>query len=154
MRYLTALFVLVVGTSAVGAQDPGHPRYEDYPASVSFRGQPASVDLASAEGAARFRTRLRAGARQGPNFAGAYTIVTWGCGTSCQSGTIIDARTGRVWWLPESLTRGVDFRLESRLLVQDPLVPAAAPHESSPIKYWEWTGDRLVLVASIPVHEP
>src|SRR5438105_1150903 len=37
---------------------------------------------------------LRA-APDGPNFAGHYTVVTWGCGTECQMHAILDGRTGQ-----------------------------------------------------------
>ena len=46
--------------------------------------------------ARRLRTMLRIGAASGPNFAGHYTPVTWGCGVACQEFAIVDAKSGRV----------------------------------------------------------
>jgi hypothetical protein len=67
-----------------------------YPAGAPYTGKPAAVNLASHKDARTFRTRLREAAPGGPNFAGRMTVVTWGCGTSCQTVALIDARTGRL----------------------------------------------------------
>lgn len=95
------------------------PRFEDYPADTSFRGPPAPVDLASSPDARQWRTRLIEGARQGPNFAGHFTVVEWGCGSPCQVQTIIDARTGRIFH-GVTTALGARYRLNSRLFVANP----------------------------------
>lgn len=67
----------------------------------------------------------------GPNFAGHYVIVTWGCGSPCMMAAIVDLRSGRVF--PPPFHHGsdhsyfevpwdfprppLDYRLNSRLLV-------------------------------------
>jgi hypothetical protein len=73
-----------------------------------------------------FRTRLREGSRTGPNFAGHYTVVIWGCGTGCAQMGVVDARTGRVYFPPleymdipdmeNEAERSQWFRPDSRLL--------------------------------------
>ena len=90
-----------------------------YPAGVPFKGKPSAVNLASHKDARMFRTRLREAAPTGPNFAGHMTVVTWGCGTSCQTVALIDARNGRVYFGPTA-SLGVKHRLASRLLVVNP----------------------------------
>jgi hypothetical protein len=136
------------------------PRFEDHPAGERFTGTPAPVDLSSAEGARRFRTVLRDGAAKGPNFAGHYTFVQWGCGSSCQSFAIVDARTGRVTFGNQSLSVGADYRLDSRLLVANPperwlesygadATDAVGGNASS--TYYRWDGSRLVPLDSLPV---
>ena len=120
------------------------PRFEDYPGTVAFSGRLAPVVLASARYGRTYRTRLRAGAQTGPNFAGAFTVVTWGCGSSCQVSAIIDARTGAL--SPQLLrtTNGLEFRRDSRLLVADPLHPGDPPLETCAacgiVAAYEWTG--------------
>jgi hypothetical protein len=47
-----------------------------------------------------YRTRIRDAAKGRPNLAGRFIVVTWGCGTACLEGAIIDARTGMVTMLP------------------------------------------------------
>jgi hypothetical protein len=102
------------------------PRFEDYPARALYKGPIARVRLDSFK-ARMFRTRLREDSRGGPNFAGHYTVVVWGCGTGCAQMGVVDARTGRVYFPPlefmdipdmeDDATRARVFRLDSRLLV-------------------------------------
>src|SRR5919112_705269 len=75
------------------------PRFEDYPARGVYKGRPAPVRLDSRQ-ARMFRTRLREDSRSGPNFAGHYTVVIWGCGSGCAQMGVVDARTGRVFFPP------------------------------------------------------
>lgn len=120
-RGLTRLICAAAGLLAAVVLPPGaahaQPRFADYPAKVTYSGKPAPVDLASHRDARRFRTRLRRGAARGPNFAGAYTVVTWGCGTACQMIAVVAARNGKVAFAPGAASAGVTFRRGSRLLV-------------------------------------
>ena len=71
-------------------------------------------------------------AAPGPNFAGRYVIVQWGCGSPCLMVAIVDLRTGRVF--PPPFHRGtghsyfqlpnafpmdppLEYRLDSRLII-------------------------------------
>jgi hypothetical protein len=76
------------------------PRSEDYPVHRNeiFKGKPARVVLDSRR-ARMFKTVLRKGAREGPNFAGHYTIVTWGAGLGAFS-MAVDAKTRQVHFPP------------------------------------------------------
>ncbi|HEX7956910.1 MAG TPA: hypothetical protein VF508_08215, partial [Pyrinomonadaceae bacterium] len=86
---------------------------------------PAPVRLRSRRDR-NYRTMLREGASAGPNFAGRYTFVHWGCGTGCAQMGVVDAKTGRVYFPPVEYMDIVDteneaersrwFRLDSRLL--------------------------------------
>ena len=93
----------------------------------------------------RYRTVIRQGVtkgygvegsdgrqRPGPNFAGHFFIITWGCGSPCLMAAIVDATIGRVypppfhysnpghvyfqvrWEFPET---ALDYRLDSRLII-------------------------------------
>ncbi|HEX6037541.1 MAG TPA: hypothetical protein VFZ20_05870, partial [Longimicrobium sp.] len=136
------------------------PRFADHPARETFTGTPAPVDLASAEGARQIGTVLREAARKGPNFAGRYTFVQWGCGTSCQSFAIIDARTGRVTFGGRPLSVGAGYRLDSELLVADPpdaWLEAYGADATDAVGslarsvYYRWDGRRLVPLDSLPI---
>jgi hypothetical protein len=132
-RSLVALLLCVCAaassTVAAGVQArKSHPapRFEDYPVREVYKGPVARVRLESKK-ARMFRTRLREDSRVGPNFAGRYTVVVWGCGTGCAQMGVVDARTGRVHFPPveymdipdmeDEATRSRVFRLDSRLLV-------------------------------------
>lgn len=69
---------------------------------------------------ASYRTRILAGAKAGPNFAGYLALVTIGCGAGCVFVPVVDARTGRVF---DSSLGGEDqssltmkYQVDSRLI--------------------------------------
>jgi hypothetical protein len=83
------------------------------------------------------------------NFAGNYRVVLWGCGTSCESGAIVDAATGRVYDLPMSLEVGAQYRVDSRLFVADPSDEIRAVYGDDPPArlhptYYLWADTGLV----------
>lgn len=93
-------------------QNSNPPRFEDYPVQKLFDGIPAQPILTTPE-ERRFRTVIRNGvskgwgvvdgitgnefAAPGPNFAGHFAIVGWGCGSPCYMMAIINLGTGRVF---------------------------------------------------------
>lgn len=153
-RTLPALALALLVPLAAAAQPL--PRFEDYPAGETFRGRPAAVNLASATGARTFRTRLREAAAQGPSFAGRLAVGVWGCGTGCQQGAVVDARTGRVAWIPVQMSFGATYRLGSRLLVVNPpeeVLLYARNAEGVPdwaeTRYYVWEGRSFRLVRTL-----
>ncbi|MEQ9550042.1 MAG: hypothetical protein RIM23_10530 [Coleofasciculus sp. G3-WIS-01] len=138
-----------IASEVSDTQQTSPPDFQDYPATDSFSGTPAPVDLTSHPQARRFRTVLRQGAKQGPNFAGKYTVVTWGCGTSCQVVGIINAETGSVYILDRPAEAGVKFQLDSRLLVVNP--PENFPDNEPDwmeTRYYVWDGTQLTEVSA------
>ncbi len=59
--------------------------------------------------------------RDGPTFAGRYTVASWDCGTNCQRHAVADVASGRViaYGLPTEY--GVSYDLASNLLVTNPV---------------------------------
>ena len=84
--------------TAADLQKPGAPTFEQFSARVAPAARPPLVDLNSHPLARRYRTVLLKGVRRGPNFAGHYTVIAWGCGTSCIQFAIVDALTGKVFF--------------------------------------------------------
>jgi hypothetical protein len=132
------------------------PRFEDYPVAAETV-RPAPVNLKGNPEARRFRTMLREGAADGPNFAGHFTIVDWGCGTSCVNWAVVDATTGKVHFDPATevvsavhvfTDQSLNFRQDSRLLVV-----LGAPHEDEKregITYLLWDGKGFKRLAFVP----
>jgi hypothetical protein len=58
-----------------------------------------------------YRTVLREGAGKGPNFAGRYTVVTWGAGLGAFSMAVVDAKTGSVYFPPFEEVSSSDYGL-------------------------------------------
>lgn len=146
IRIGACLFALCISTMSAEKIPFGK-----YPAEI-FRGRPASP---------RFRTTLsrehktviRNRVRRGPDFAGHYTLVSWGCGTSCAVFIIVDVLNGQIYEPPE-ISRGVDlglggpeYRRDSTLLVlancPDPRVYGYKHCER---RFYNWGGSRLFLL--------
>ncbi len=81
------------------------PQFPDYPASKIHKGTNAKPVLDDPD-KNNYRTRIREAAQQPPNFAGRYVITTWGCGTGCNRGAVVNVATGKVKMLPFSLVTG------------------------------------------------
>jgi tetratricopeptide (TPR) repeat protein len=134
-------------------------RFEDYPAMQRFKGK-AAPPILSNRRARQYRTMIQLDAKAGPNFAGAYTIAAWGCGSTCMAFAIIDARTGRIYFhqqvlqvmqVPYQAENVLQFRPESRLLIISgeilPLDPDQPGRPESIGKfYYEWKNDKLKLL--------
>jgi hypothetical protein len=120
------LIVLAVGGATLAArplrpsQTPSLPRLDDFPIRESFTKPPTSPDVHSTRLGRRFRTVIRREARNGPNFAGHFTLVRWGCGSACIMYAVIDAATGRVFEQPIQTMVGATFSRESALIIADP----------------------------------
>lgn len=96
------------------------PAFEEFKAGERYVGPVASVNFKSRPEAEQFRTAITDGAKSGPNFAGHYTVVSWGCGTSCQSSAIVDAVSGDITEYGVLSMYELGFRADSNLLVINP----------------------------------
>jgi len=107
--------------------------------------------------AKRYRTVLREGAAGGPNFAGHYAVVSWGCGASCNDMAIVDTRSGKVTFdkrIRDNYSGHVGvFNFESSRINSRLLVIAGMPQEDEArdgVTYFEWTGSSLKLIRFVP----
>ena len=159
-RLLAALLFTLCGFgSAFGTTTTTEapPRFSDFPVHEAYHGKPAPAQPASAFDN-RFRTVIRKGAEHGPNFAGHYTVVIWGCGTSCAQFVIVDASSGRVYDPPFNNVAGGDtkgilkawglhYQLDSALFVAQ-----GCPDERNcATRYYKWNGESLVPLTTGPV---
>jgi hypothetical protein len=130
--------------------------FEDYPAKDSAAAiRPAPVRLESAPYGQMYRTKLREGAARGPNFAGHYTVVTWGCGTGCQILAVVDARTGQLSRQTLLLAQGARYRRASTLVLADPVDstvqrPGERCSSCGTPAFYRWTGERFAPLGSGP----
>lgn len=152
--------VLLLASISVAAEHK-FPTTDEYLVKESFQGKPAPVDLKSHPSAHNFRTRLREGAKKGPNFAGKYTIVKWGCGIGCLSVSIIETSSGKVNFpaeissiffigIPENPNENIEYGLiykkESNLLIVHG-IPAKETKAGS--YYYKFKNNRFELIESI-----
>ncbi|MCZ4352306.1 hypothetical protein O4H61_07225 [Roseovarius aestuarii] len=75
--------------------------FSDFPAKVFLASTPRFPDFSGRDEAYRmYRTRIRGGVAQGTNFAGHFSMIEIGCGTSCRFAFVVDLRTGEVGSFP------------------------------------------------------
>jgi len=139
------------------------PAFEQFRVSETFSGKPAPPVLRTAADR-EFRTRIREGAPEGPNFAGHYTIVQWGCGAGCVSMALVDAKDGRIYPSPFKVLSWIMAEYESKLASNDDkfeplmfqtnsrlLIARGCPEEDHCASYfYEWTGTKFNLLRKIP----
>jgi hypothetical protein len=90
---------LFVGAFAACAHAEPTPTFADCPARVQTKHETPHIVFADAR-ARQYRTVIRDAAKGPIDFAGHYTIATWGCGSACLMAAAIDQKTGRVISLP------------------------------------------------------
>ncbi|APV50414.1 hypothetical protein BWI17_12340 [Betaproteobacteria bacterium GR16-43] len=142
--------IFATATLAAAPTTKPIPTFDQYPATPVTIETPVAVRLDSHPMASTFRTVLEEGAKKGPNFAGHYTVVTWGCGARCLQLAIIDARTGAVFFPPQTQPNAFDmvtddskpyeFRVDSRLLI---LTGSPKERDTPGVYYYRWTGSGL-----------
>ena len=91
--------------------------FNDYKVAV-YKGKLASPDFNTDPDAKRFITRIKQECEKGVNFAGHYTLVSWGCGTACQSNVLVDRKTGKIH-TSFVTSLGIEFKKTSNLLIKN-----------------------------------
>ncbi|WP_298514067.1 hypothetical protein [uncultured Kordia sp.] len=91
--------------------------FEDYKVTI-YNGKLAAPDFSSNPSTKRFVTRIKEACKKGINFAGHYTLVTWGCGSACQSGVVVDRKTG-VIYSGYGTALGAEFRKNSKMIIRN-----------------------------------
>lgn len=148
----------------------GMPAFKAYPPKRLFdRPKPPRTRTGEAR---RFRTAIRTGVVAGVNFGGRYTIVGWGCGSSCLDWALVDRQTGSVYFDPQyrivstvyvdleqaphapgvnDIFNGLRFRQDSTLLIVQ-----GAPREDEArdgLTFLQWSGRTFRKVAFVPATE-
>ena len=152
MRWLIAALVLVgCARSAPPDHASGEPlaQLDDYAVDTSFAGPIPPLNFERDADAKRFVTAIRSGIAEGPNFAGHFALVTWGCGTDCQSYVIVDLSDGTA--LDDSALdfscHDVSYKRTSRLVVMTPADTASgrvcSSHDTIRLA---WTGAKFDTV--------
>jgi len=114
-----------------GGAECAVPEPGDFPAGEAYDGPPAAVDFGPAPGSDMFRTRILDGVSSGANFAGHYRLISWGCGTACQEHAIVDLVTGEITEFGIPSNSGIEFSLDSRLVVVNPLESIPLPGQDA-----------------------
>ena len=96
-----------------------HPKtsFKDYQVPI-YEGKLADPDFSTNPDTKRFITRIKNECAKGINFAGQYTLVTWGCGSPCQSGVVVDRKTGVIFG-GYGTSLGSEFRKDSKMIIRN-----------------------------------
>lgn len=117
-----------------------------------YKGKKAAVKINTKE-SRTYRTVLRDSVTEnGANFAGHYTLATWGCGTNCNQLAVINVKTGQTYFTPGimSIVMGVpnqtldmtEFKANSRLLK----ILGRTNGKDYGTWFYEWKNNRFKLV--------
>ena len=68
-----------------------------------------------------YSNRIRTALRAGPVFSGRFAVAEWDCGHSCRNHAVIDAETGLVIAFGPITEYGIEYSLDSTLLVTNPV---------------------------------
>jgi hypothetical protein len=124
------------------------PTFQEYRVAQIYRGKPARPVFTTKE-ELEFRTRIREGAAEGPNFAGRYAVIIWGGGTGTGTFVLVDEKTGEIFFNVDP-NKGIEFmfNLDSRLMVID---GCSGPTLDGPCvrSFWEWTGTKMKFLTEI-----
>lgn len=127
------------------------PKFEDYRVTEQYSGKNAKPVLSTPD-EREFRTRLREAAQDKVNFAGHYVLTAWGCGAQCLMGAVIDARTGKVYWLPSKICcwpleveKPLDFRIDSRLVI----LTGSRDEEKQGVYYYKFQASHFTLLQAV-----
>ena len=93
--FLACSLVVAVACNAEELPDPS--KYPAIPVSIATPAKP----VIKSRLARIYKTRIIEGAKSGPNFAGHYTVVRWGCGAGAFMFFVVDAINGAVYEPPE-----------------------------------------------------
>ncbi len=73
------------------------------------------------EDAVEYKKVIMEALKHGPNFAGKFVVAEWGCGSGCQNHAIVDVETGLVVAYGLQTEFGVEYTLDSTVLVTNPI---------------------------------
>lgn len=144
------LLLLAFAGPAQAQNNAPLPKFEDYRV-PEYHGKTAPPLIRTAD-ERQFRTRLRYAGREKANFAGHYVLTTWGCGAACVTGALIDAKTGKVYWLPFTICcwpleveNPLSYRLDSSLIV----FTGSRGEQGGGVYYYKFDGRQFVPLRAI-----
>lgn len=126
-------------------------QFDQFAVNAIHKGATRLPDFSGAQKAYRtYRTRIRNGMRQGPDFAGRYSVIQIGCGTGCSFVYIGNNSTGKVYDFlrggDENVYLNLLYRIDSNLLVSQ-----WSDFKKCFIEYFYWSGDKFTLLKKTEV---
>ena len=143
------LLITLIAISLVSCQDKTKKK-EDSISTIplnSERTVKADINFKSNPIAERYRTVITEKYNElEVNFASYYVVTTWGCGSGCVTGVMVDIRDGFVYSMPEDNDWGgngkyIESKKESKILKTVAVAQSSSEEIEETRKYWEWNED-------------
>ena len=143
------LLITLIAISLVSCQDKTKKK-EDSISTIPLNSEitvKADINFKSNPIAERYRTVITEKYTElGVNFASYYVITTWGCGSGCVTGVMVDIRDGFVYSMPEDKDWGgngtyIESKKESKILKTVAVAQSSSAEIEESRKYWEWNED-------------
>ena len=143
------LLITLIAISLVSCQDKTKKK-EDSISTIplnSERTVKADINFKSNPIAERYRTAITEKYNElEVNFASYYVITTWGCGSGCVTGVMVDIRDGFVYSMPEDKDWGgngtyIESKKESKILKTVAVAQSSSAEIDESRKYWECNED-------------
>ena len=140
------LLIILLATSLVSCQDSAKKNVESSSA-VPLNSEitaKADIDFKSNPIAEEHRTVITEKYDElEVNFASYYVIITWGCGSGCVTGAMVDIRDGIVYAMPEDKEWGgngtyIESKKESQILLTVAVAQSPTGETEELRKSWEW----------------
>lgn len=144
MKIMFNLKTLQSFTIAIGLLCSSHafadnvPQFNSYPATQSEGS--SRHRLVATPLTRNFKTAFAQAMRSPADFAGHYVTTSWGCGTGCATGAMVDVNTGKSYPLPSA---DIITRPDSRLLV---IKQYSADGTEEAVEFYVWTGQQFKLI--------
>ena len=120
------------------------PQFSNYPATQSE--SPSRHRLIATPLTKNFKTAFAQAMRSPVDFAGHYVTTSWGCGTGCAAGAMVDVNTGKSYPLPSA---DIITRPDSRLLVAKQY---SSDGVEETVEFYVWTGKQFKLIQTSRAH--
>ena len=122
--------------------------FETFAVSPVYEGKTHLPDFSGRDKKYRdYRTRIRDGLKEGPNFAGRFSVVQFGCGTGCSFVYVANNESGEVFEFPRGGENNIylqlSFTVGSRLLIAQ---WGDFDTDTCNVEYFEWTGRTAKLL--------
>jgi len=154
---MSSLIFFSMAALAVAENEPAFEyKFEEFAVRDVFKGTAAKPKIKSRVDRL-YRTQLRKAAPTGPNFAGHYTVASWGCGSDgCTSFSIMDAKTGEILGgVGTTVSRSCKQDWQEKILIYKPdsklfIINGNLSDEDLGVFYYELKNKKLKLLKSMP----
>ncbi|WP_135417915.1 hypothetical protein [Methylobacterium nonmethylotrophicum] len=119
MMRMRAGFVVLITALMAPFSLSAQPALDRTPVSEVYTGPKRLPDFSGSDREYRsYRSRIVEGIKAGPNFAGQYSLIVFGCGTGCRLVMLADVKTGQQYKFPlggeDDMYLDLKFNISSR----------------------------------------